>query len=173
MQFLRGFRDHLVLGTKAGSAFMEVFNAWYYSFSPSVASFIANNDPLRAPVRMVLYPLLGVLGISTLTYSMLSASPEFAVVVAGLIASSLIGLVYLTLPVLVGMRRLTKRRSIRISSVAKVSLTSLALALALLAAGEVAGSFLLLAVGGSVLVLTCLISAPIVAALAMHGSHRE
>jgi len=73
----------------------------------------------------------------------------------------------------VGMRRLTKRRSIRISSVAKVSLTSLALALALLAAGEVAGSFLLLAVGGSVLVLTCLISAPIVAALAMHGSHRE
>jgi hypothetical protein len=152
---------------------MEVFNAWYYSFSPSVASFIANNDPLRAPVRMVLYPLLGVLGISTLTYSMLSASPEFAVVVAGLIASSLIGLVYLTLPVLVGMRRLTKRRGIRISSVAKVSLTSLALALALLAAGEVAGSFLLLAVGGSVLVLTCLISAPIVAALAMHGSHRE
>jgi len=173
VQFLRGFRDHLVLGTKAGSAFMEVFNAWYYSFSPSVASFIANNDPLRAPVRMVLYPLLGVLGISTLTYSMLSASPEFAVVVAGLAASSLIGLVYLTLPVLVSMRRLTKRRGIRISSVAKVSLTSLALALALLAAGEVAGSFLLLAVGGSVLVLTCLISAPIVAALAMHGSHRE
>jgi vacuolar-type H+-ATPase subunit I/STV1 len=152
---------------------MEVFNAWYYSFSPSVASFIANNDPLRAPVRMVLYPLLGVLGISTLTYSMLSASPEFAVVVAGLIASSLIGLVYLTLPVLVGMRRLTKRRGIRISSVAKVSLTSLALALALLAAGEVAGSFLLLAVGGSVLVLTCLISAPIIAALAVLGSHRE
>ena len=152
---------------------MEVFNAWYYSFSPSVASFIANNDPLRAPVRMVLYPLLGVLGISTLTYSMLSASPEFAVVVAGLIASSLIGLVYLTLPVLVGMRRLTKRRGIRISSVAKVSLTSLALALALLAAGEVAGSFLLLAVGGSVLVLTCLISAPIIAALAVLGSRRQ
>ena len=152
---------------------MQVFNAWYYSFSPSVAGFIANNDPLRAPVRMVLYPLLGVLGISTLTYSMLSASPEFAVVVAGLIASSLIGLVYLTLPVLVGMKRLTKRRSIRISSVAKVSLTSLALALAVLAAGEVAGSFLLLAVGGSVLVLTCLISAPIIAALAVLGSHRE
>jgi hypothetical protein len=173
VQFLRNFRDKLVLSTTAGSAFMQVFNAWYYSFSPSSAQFIANNDPLRAPVRVFLYPLLGILGASAFTYSLFSASPEFAVVVAGLAASSLIGLVYLTLPVLVGMRRLTKRRSIRISSVAKVSLTSLALALALLAAGEVAGSFLLLAVGGSVLVLTCLIAAPIIAALAVLGSHRE
>jgi succinate-acetate transporter protein len=152
---------------------MEVFNAWYYSFSPSVAGFIANNDPLRAPVRMVLYPLLGVLGISTLTYSMLSASPEFAVVVAGLVASSLIGLVYLTLPAILGVRVLLKRRRIRLASVAKCSLALLTVALALLAIGEVAGSFLLLAVGGSVVVLTCLVAAPIVAALAVLGSHRE
>jgi len=173
VQFLRSFRDGLVLSTKAGSAFMEVFNAWYYSFSPSVAGFIANNDPLRAPVRMVLYPLLGVLGISTLTYSMLSASPEFAVVVAGLVASSLIGLVYLTLPAILGVRVLLKRRRIRIANLAKCSLALLTVALALLAIGEVAGSFLLLAVGGSVVVLTCLVAAPIVAALAMLRSHPE
>jgi hypothetical protein len=173
VQFLRNFRDRLVLSTTAGSAFMQVFNAWYYSFSPSVAMFIANNDPLRAPVRMVLYPLLGVLGISTLTYSMLSASPEFAVVVAGLVASSLIGLVYLTLPAILGVRMLLKRRRIRIANLAKCSLALLTVALALLAIGEVAGSFLLLAVGGSVVVLTCLVAAPIVAALAVFGSHRE
>jgi hypothetical protein len=63
VQFLRNFRDNLVVRTKAGSAFMEVFNAWYYSFSLTVAQFIANNDPIRAPVRVFLYPLLGVLGI--------------------------------------------------------------------------------------------------------------
>jgi hypothetical protein len=173
VQFLRNFRDGLVLSTKAGSAFMEVFNAWYYSFSPSVAGFIAGNDPLRAPVRVLLYPLLGILGVSTLAYSMLSGVPELAVVVTGLVASSLIGLVYLTIPVLVAMRAFLKRRRFRITGLAKGAAALLAVALALLAAGEVAESFLLLAVGGSVVVLTCLVAAPIVAALAMLGSHQE
>ena len=167
VQFLRGFRDRLVLSTRAGSAFMEVFNAWYYSFSPSVARFIADNDPLRAPVRVVLYPLLGVLGISALTYSMFSWSPEFAVVMAGLVASSLIGLVYLTLPAVVGFNALAKRRRIRITSVAKVSLTALTIALGLLVAGELAGLFLLLAVASSAIVLACIITVPAIVALAV------
>jgi len=167
VQFLRSFRDGLVLSTKAGSAFMEVFNAWYYSFSPSVAGFIAGNDPLRAPVRVLLYPLLGILGISTLAYSLLSGVPEFAIVVAGLAASSLIGLVYMTLPAMLGMRVFLKRRRVRLVGVAKGSVALLTIALALLAVGEVTGSFLLLAVGGSAIVLTCLIAAPAIFALAM------
>jgi hypothetical protein len=146
---------------------MEVFNAWYYSFSPSVAGLIVGNDPVRAGVRVILYPLFGALGLSALAYSLLGGAPEFAVVMAGLVASSLIGLVYLTLPSLVGMRELVKRRRIRITSLAKVSVTLLAVALALLAAGELTGSFLLLALGGSGVVLICLISAPAIAALAM------
>jgi len=173
VQFLRGFRDNLVLKTRAGSAFMEVFNAWYYSFSPSVASFIAANDPIRAPIRATLYPLLGVLGITTLTYSLFSSSPEFAVVIAGLIASSLIGLVYLTLPALVGFNALARRRKIGITSIAKASLTLLAVALALLAVGELAGSFILLAVASSMIVLVCVVTVPSVAALAILRPSRE
>jgi hypothetical protein len=146
---------------------MEVFNAWYYSFSPSVAGFIAGNDPLRAPVRVLLYPLLGILGVSTLAYSLLSGVPEFAIVVAGLAASSLIGLVYMTLPAMLGMRVFLKRRRVRLVGVAKGSVALLTIALALLAVGEVTGSFLLLAVGGSAIVLTCLIAAPAIFALAM------
>jgi hypothetical protein len=165
VQFLRNFRDNLVLRTKAGSAFMEVFNAWYYSFSPTVAQFIANNDPIRAPVRVFLYPLLGVLGMSAFTYSLFSASPELAVVMAGLVASSLIGLVYLTLPAIVGLRALTRRRRIRIATIAKASLAVLGIALGLLVAGELAGLFLLLAVAGSAIVLDCIIALPAVVAL--------
>jgi len=146
---------------------MEVFNAWYYSFSPSVAGFIAGNDPLRAPVRVLLYPLLGILGVSSLAYSLLSGVPEFAIVVAGLAASSLIGLVYLTLPAMFGVRALLKRRRVRLVGVAKGSVALLTIALALLAVGEVTGSFLLLAIGGSATVLTCLIAAPAIFALAM------
>jgi peptide/nickel transport system substrate-binding protein len=167
VQYLRNFRDHLVLSTRAGSAFMVVFNAWYYSFSPTVAGYIAANDPLRAPIRVILYPLLGVLGVSTFTYSLFSGMPEFAIVMAGLVASSLIGLVYLTPFTFAGMMALTKRKRINVKNVAKGSLLLLAAALALLLAGELAGSFLLLAVASSAIVLTCIIAAPTVAALMM------
>jgi hypothetical protein len=165
VQFLRNFRDRLVLSTRAGSAFMEVFNAWYYSFSPSIARFIASNDPLRAPIRTILYPLLGVLEISTVTYTLFGGTPEFAVVTAGLVASSLIGLVYLTPFTLIGMRALRKRRDIRATGVAKGSLLLLAVALALLVAGELANSFLILAVASSAIVLTCIIATPVIAAV--------
>jgi len=167
VQFLRNFRDGLVLSTRAGSAFMEVFNAWYYSFSPSVAGLIAGNDPVRAGVRVILYPLFGALGLSAFAYSLLVGAPEFAVVIAGLVASSLIGLVYLTLPALVGMRALRKRRNIKVTGVVKGSLLLVAVALALLAAGELANSFLMLAVASSAIVLICIIAVPTIAALAL------
>jgi hypothetical protein len=167
VQLLRGFRDNLVLKTQAGSAFMTVFNAWYYSFSPTVAGFIASHDPLRAPMRVILYPLLGILGVTTFTYSIFSSAPEFAIVIAGLLASSLIGLVYLTFPVLLGMRALLKRRAVVRARIAKVSIATLAISLLLLAVGEVAGSFVLLAIGSSAVVLTCIIAVPVHAALAI------
>jgi len=144
---------------------MQVFNAWYYSFSPSVAQFIASNDPIRAPVRVLLYPLLGVLGVSAFTYSLFSATPEFAIVMAGLVASSLIGLVYLTAPILIHLK-ISRWRKTRIAgiSIARISMASLAIALLLIAVGEFAQSFVLLAIGSSALVLTCIIAVPTLAA---------
>jgi hypothetical protein len=173
VQFLRNFRDGLVLSTAAGSAFMPVFNAWYYSFSPSVAQFIASNDPIRAPIRVFLYPLLGILSLSSAVFSLFNSVPEFAVLITGLVASSLIGLVYLTVPAIAGFNTLARRRKIRITSIAKASLALLAVSMALLAAGELAGSFLLLAVAGSAIVLTCLVTAPSIAALAILRRNRE
>ena len=173
VQFLRNFRDRLVLSTTAGSAFMQVFNAWYYSFSPSVAQFIASNDPIRAPIRVMLYPLLGILGISALTYSWFAWAPEFGVLMAGLVASSLIGLTYFTAPALVGMQALLRKRRISAKILGKVSLASLAIALTMLTIGEVAGSFLVLAVASSAVVLTCVIAVPTIAAFAMLHPNRK
>jgi len=118
-------------------------------------------------VRVFLYPLLGVLGVGAFTYSLFSWSPELAVVAAGLVSSSLIGLVYLTPFTFLGLRALTKRRRIRTASMAKGSLILLTAALTLLLAGEVAGSYLLLAAASSAVVLICLIAAPSIAALAV------
>ena len=173
VQFLRNFRDKLVLSTTAGSAFMQVFNAWYYSFSPSVAQFIANNDPIRAPIRVLLYPLLGILGVSAFTYSFFSAAPEFAVVMAGLVASSLIGLTYFTVPALVGMQALLRKRRISARFLTKVSLASLAIALTMLTIGEVAGSFLTLAIASSAIVLICVIAVPTIVAFAILRPNKE
>jgi len=96
VQFLRGFRDNTVLNTFAGSSFMTVFNAWYYSFSPEVASVIAADNALRGIMKILLYPLIGILHITATIYSLFSLYHELAIVVSGLVASSLIGIIYLS-----------------------------------------------------------------------------
>jgi hypothetical protein len=90
-----------------------------------------------------------------------------------LVASSLIGLVYLTPFAFVGMKALTRRRRVNVTNVAKGSLLLLAAALALLAAGELAGSFLMLAAASSAIVLICLVAAPVIAALSVLGVKLE
>lgn len=98
VQFLRNFRDRQILQTFAGSNFMTVFNSWYYSFSPAVAQHIRGDEPLRDGMKLLLYPLLGILHISSTTFSTLKFQPELAALTSGIVASALIGLVYLTLP---------------------------------------------------------------------------
>jgi hypothetical protein len=94
VQFLRGFRDNTVLSTFAGSNFMTAFNGFYYSFSPKVALVISENEVLRDIMKVILYPLIGILHLSSTVFSVFSFIPELGVIVAGLIASSLIGIVY-------------------------------------------------------------------------------
>jgi peptide/nickel transport system substrate-binding protein len=73
---------------------MEVFNTFYYSFSPSVAERLAVSSSLRAVARILLYPLVGVLRMSSAVYAAFSFCREFAVTVAGVVAGFLIGLTY-------------------------------------------------------------------------------
>jgi len=96
VQFLRGFRDGVVMSTFSGSQFMRVFNAWYYSFSPYLAEFVSTNPILRSITKAVLYPLLGILYLTAEAYSALSFSPELGVIASGAFAGALIGLVYFT-----------------------------------------------------------------------------
>lgn len=94
VQFLRGFRDNTVLITFAGRNFMAVFDAWYYSFSPKLASTITGNDALRGFMKTLLYPLIGILHFAAAIYSLSSFNPELAVIISGFFASSLISIVY-------------------------------------------------------------------------------
>jgi len=116
--FLRLFRDRSIQTTFAGSQFMNVFNAWYYSFSPTVAEQVKNNLALRNAVKAALYPLLGTLYLAHVTYSALSFAPELAVFAAGLVASSLIGVVYFA-PVTLLAVELARRKRLSIYPTSK------------------------------------------------------
>ncbi|MEM2140353.1 MAG: CFI-box-CTERM domain-containing protein [Nitrososphaera sp.] len=102
VQFLRDFRDQRILSTAAGSSFMNVFNTWYYSFSPSVADYEREQPWLQAAVKTAIYPLLGILGVAEKGYSL--ADGEAGTVLAGFAASTLIGAVYLS-PAAVAIRK--------------------------------------------------------------------
>ncbi|MEM4363633.1 MAG: CFI-box-CTERM domain-containing protein [Candidatus Caldarchaeum sp.] len=97
VQTLRQFRDGFVLQTFAGRTFMDVFNAFYYSWSPAVAEAEYGNPALREAVKYMIYPLIGSLQVSRMAAMPLaSLNSELSVITAGIIASTLLGLIYLT-----------------------------------------------------------------------------
>src|SRR5215216_7151231 len=93
VQYLRNFRDHYILSAASGSAFMNTFNSIYYSFSPQIADYERGQPWLQAIVKTALYPLFGILMIAERGYAALGG--EAGSILAGAIASSLIGAVYL------------------------------------------------------------------------------
>jgi len=95
VQFLRMFRDQSVESTFAGSAFMKAFNAFYYSFSPAVASTMIQSPILQEAVKLLLYPLVAVLRSASTVFNALALAPELAVTISGLVASTLTGVMYL------------------------------------------------------------------------------
>ena len=92
VQFLREFRDDTILTTTSGASFMSVFNTIYYSFSPTVADWERQNPILQETIKTALYPLLGILQLSTISHT--GEPSEFSVLTSGFIASSLIGATY-------------------------------------------------------------------------------
>jgi len=108
VQLLRNFRDNSIMKTKSGSNFMIAFNAWYYSFSPNLAAYLNTHWVEQTVMKGVLYPLIGILYLTSNLFSATSSYPELAVLLSGLLASSLIGAFYLGLPI--GVLRIKIRR---------------------------------------------------------------
>jgi hypothetical protein len=141
--------------TQAGSNFMLAFNAWYYSFSPPVANYIASHSVDRTIMQAALYPLIGILTISYVTFQSTSASPELAITLAGLLASGLIGIFYLGLPLCLLRAKVKRLRG----SGSGRPLERLFLAAAIssglvLAIGELTASSLVLMMSSTTLVLS-------------------
>jgi peptide/nickel transport system substrate-binding protein len=108
VRFLRTFRDTKVMATFAGRSFMAAFNLVYYSFSPTLAHTISDQEGPRWVTKILLYPLIGILHVSSTVFDALSFAPEFGVITAGFISSALIGICYLTPFLLIGLRVYTR-----------------------------------------------------------------
>jgi hypothetical protein len=158
VQFLRGFRDNYIVKSESGAAFMNAFNAVYYSFSPQVADYEREQPWLQTTVKTAIYPLFGILLVSERAFSV--AGGDGGAVLAGASASTLIGAVYvapaLAAATVIRKRRIGNRLVLASLAAATVSLAAIAVALQ-------AGSGIALLVSTSAFV----ISAAATAALAV------
>ena len=137
---LRNFRDSEVLRTSAGASFMQAFNAFYYSFSPQVASFIAPHGEVRSAMKVILYPLIGILYVSSRIFQLFPFNGELAVTISGILAALGIGAVYFG-PAWILAGHLTKTRvSSRWSRWKRLIPASCAVSTLALALAEASGS---------------------------------
>lgn len=150
VQFLRGFRDNYVMQSVSGSAFMNAFNTVYYSFSPQVADYERDQPWLQATVKTAIYPLFGILLASEKAFATFGGG-EAGTVLAGAVASSLIGAVYVS-PAAAAVAIAGKRRVG--TKILFIALLATAASLAATAIALQAGSFLALQLAASAFVIS-------------------
>jgi len=63
VQQLREIRDNSLLQTESGRYFMESFNQFYYSFSPTIADLERENPIFKEAVKLTITPLLTSLSL--------------------------------------------------------------------------------------------------------------
>lgn len=155
VQKLRTFRDGIALQTFAGSSFMNVFNSWYYSFSPAVADYEREASWLKGLVRTSVYPLLGILDMSTAVYDLLSFNKEAAIMGAGLTASSLIGAIYFA-PLSAALVLVSRKKRLKAGKIKYILAAAWLASLVLVLCGEILASSELMMAGTSLLVLSAI-----------------
>ena len=136
---------------------MVAFNAWYYSFSPTVANYLLTHPAERTVMKGVLYPLIGILKLSSLTFSATSAFPELAALLSGLVASSMIGAFYLGLPLSLLRTKIRHLQGRRMQLVLEKALAAgLLSGVISLLVGEIMGSPIILIASSVTIVLSAL-----------------
>jgi len=98
VQLVRDYRDGTILQSYTGSQFFMGFNAWYYTFSPAVADYIATHPLVKSVMQVCLVPLLEIVLLSQNLHAILGFSPEIATVSVLLFGAAFYSLVYIFPP---------------------------------------------------------------------------
>ncbi len=83
VQQLREIRDNKLLRTESGTSFMNTFNQFYYSFSPTISDYERENTVFREIVKVTITPMISSLSI--LNYVEMSSEQEVLTYGIGLI----------------------------------------------------------------------------------------
>ena len=94
VQFLREVRDNTLLTTESGRAFMSVFGAAYYSFSPQVADLEREHPAFRQAAAALLAPMLYALSV----VGAAEPGPEHGVAAYGAQAIAMVAGMYVAAP---------------------------------------------------------------------------
>jgi len=74
VQMLREIRDNSLLQTQSGQSFMQGFNSFYYSFSPTIADYERQNPFFKETVKLTITPL--ITSLSLLNYVEIDSEAE-------------------------------------------------------------------------------------------------
>ncbi len=101
VQQLRELRDNQLLNTESGSAFMQTFNEFYYSFSPTIADWERESPMFKEAVKLAITPMISTLSL------MENAESESEVLGLGLSIIALNLGMYIGIPavVIIGIRK--------------------------------------------------------------------
>jgi hypothetical protein len=95
VQLVRNYRDGTLRQSYSGSRFFTGFNAWYYSFSPAVAGYIATSPLAKSIMQLYLVPLLEIVLVSRNLAAVLWFSPEIATICVLLFGAASYSIVYI------------------------------------------------------------------------------
>jgi positive regulator of sigma E activity len=95
VQLVRDYRDGTIRQSYTGSQFFLGFNAWYYSFSPAVAGYIATSPLAKSIMQVYLVPLLEIVLVSRNLAAVLWFSPEIATICVLLFGAASYSVVYI------------------------------------------------------------------------------
>jgi hypothetical protein len=100
VQELRELRDNIILSTDFGVGFMNKFNKFYYSFSPTIADFERANPVFKESVKMTITPM--IYSLSILNYAEIDSEEE---ILGYLIGAVLLNVgMYLGLPIFLTLK---------------------------------------------------------------------
>lgn len=97
VQSLRELRDNSLLNTESGSTFMELFNNFYYSFSPIIADYERENPIFREAIKIAITPM--ITSLSILNY--VDMNSEESVLGYGISLIILNGMMYFGIPAII------------------------------------------------------------------------
>jgi hypothetical protein len=169
--FLRGFRNNEIQNTTAGSMFMQAFNTWYYGWAPSLTYAAVTQPVVLSLLRAGVYPLIAILYAAYFSYAAVAPlSAEAGALTAGVVAASLIGLVYVAPVAYVSMRLVRRMKFLRVGKAHLLPASGWVGASALMVgAAYLSGSAWLMGLGTASLTLSMLSIGGFLSALALNS----